>query len=56
MGSVQSAIPEQREAILRLFSAVGKCPPYDQREAWLAYQAEVMQPIRDEIRAIKEEK
>jgi len=54
MGSVQSAIAEQREAIRALFEAVNDCPSYENKEAWQKYQDEVMEPLRAEIRRIKD--
>lgn len=53
--AVNTAIPEQREAIQALFDAVADLPKWDNKEAYEAYQRDVMQPLRDEIRRIKEQ-
>lgn len=53
--TVNTSIPEQREAILALFAAVSNMPNWADVEAYELYQREVMQPLRDEIRRIKEE-
>lgn len=49
MSKLNNANKEQRVLIQRLFSAANNCPSIFDREAFEAYQAQVMQPIRDAI-------
>jgi hypothetical protein len=51
--AVNTAIPEQREAILALFAAVAGMPNRADVEAYELYQRKVMQPLRDEIQRLK---
>ena len=51
MGQLNSANREQRKLIVQLIELASGLPDWNDREAYDKYQAEVMQPVRDAIRA-----
>jgi hypothetical protein len=51
MGQLNSANREQGKLIVQLITLASDLPRWEDREAYDKYQEEVMQPVRDAIRA-----